>query len=222
MDEYLKQPNQRRPLLVMPANPPTGRRFLRALVRIAPVEAGRFVVAAGDAIDFSTIYRDRRLAWPIQDLPVALVIFCHRNPVDPGAFQPDDRHKRGTIPDPTGKTSTSTQDLLLYQDIVAALARASYRGGELLGDPDAVSAGMREERGKDARPRFDDEGNQPGGAGEYVVWLEPVREGDRVKPQAVLQIWNRSSEPDGGRAWALKQRMTIDYFHVPVAAKADP
>src|SRR5262249_52754068 len=89
MDEYLQHPGQRRPLLVMPANPPSGRRFLRALTRVAPNEAGRFVVATGDAIDFSIIYRDRRLAWQIQDLPVTLVIFCHRNPADPGAFVPD-------------------------------------------------------------------------------------------------------------------------------------
>lgn len=213
MDEYMQHPGQRRPLLVMPANPPSGRRFLRALTRVAPTEAGRFVVATGDAIDFSTIYRDRRLAWHIQDLPVTLLIFCHRNPAHAGAFQTDVNRERGKAPDPTGKTSTSTQDLLLYQDIVESLVLAAYPGAGLVSDPDILSAALREERWPDGRARFDREGNQVGGSGEYVVSLEPVRHGDRVMPQALLRIWSRSPDDRGGRGWVLERRLNVRYFN---------
>jgi hypothetical protein len=213
MDEYLQHPGQRRPLLVMPANPPSGRRFLRALTRVAPTEAGRFVVATGDAIDFSTIYRDRRLAWHIQDLPVTLVIFCHRNPADPGAFLPDQSGERHKVPDPAGKTSTSTQDLLLYEDIVESLASAAYPNGELITNPDELADALRHGRWPDGRARFDDEGNQVGGSGEYVVSLEPVRHGDRVLPHALLRIWTRSTDPSGGRAWLLERRLNVRYFN---------
>jgi hypothetical protein len=213
MDEYLQRPSQRRPLLVMPANPPSGRRFLRALIRIAPTEAGRFVVVSGDAIDFSTIYRDRRLAWHIQDLPITLLIFCHRNPAYPGAFQTDTNRQRGKVPDPTGKTSTSTQDLLLYQDIVESLLLAAYPDNGLVRDPDVLAAALREERWPDGRARFDDDGNQVGGSGEYVVSLEPVRHGDRVLPQALLRVWSRSPNDVGDRGWVLERRMNVRYFN---------
>lgn len=223
MDEYLQHPGQRRPLLVMPANPQSGRRFLRALTRVAPIEAGRFVVATGDAIDFSIIYRDRRLAWQIQDLPVTLVIFCHRNPADPGAFLPDQSGERNKVPDPGGKTSTSTQDLLLYEDIVEALASAAYQGGDLAADPDVLAEALRAGRWADGRPRFDREGNQVGGSGEYVVSLQPVRHGDRVMPQALLRIWSRSADAAAGRAWQLERRLNVRYFSfTPAAASAAP
>jgi hypothetical protein len=214
MDEYLQHPGQTRPLLVMPANPPSGRRFLRALVRIAPTEAGRFVVATGDAIDFNTVYRDRRLAWPIQDLPITLIGFCHRNPVDPDSFQPEQREHRHDVPDPTGRTSTGTQDLLLYEDIVASVAEAAYRGGTLVSSAEQLASALREGHWKDGRPRFDEHGNQTSGGGEYIVWLEPVRHGDRVKPFSFIQVYTR--EKDAPR-WELISAMTVEYIHIPSA-----
>src|SRR5262249_28814009 len=84
VDALDAHPAQRRPLLILPAVWQPARRFLRGLMRLAPLEASRFVVATGDGIDFNTVYRDRHLNWPIQDLPFALVFFSHRNPVDPG------------------------------------------------------------------------------------------------------------------------------------------
>ena len=66
---------QRRPLLVVTGQSQPSRRFLRALARSAPEAARRLVVATGDAIAFNTIYRDRQVAWPIQELPFALVFF---------------------------------------------------------------------------------------------------------------------------------------------------
>src|SRR5207253_1503719 len=88
-------PDQRRPLLVLPAATQPARRYLRALSRFAPAEAQRFVVATGDALAFNTLYRDRNFAWPIQDLPFSLICFCHRNPVDPAVGFPLEDATRG-------------------------------------------------------------------------------------------------------------------------------
>lgn len=84
-------PGQKRPLLVLPAAAQgPARRFLRGLARASPNQARRFVVATGDGLAFNTVYRDRAVAWPIQDLPFDLVFFCHRNPVDVQAgFRPE-------------------------------------------------------------------------------------------------------------------------------------
>src|SRR5262249_5140737 len=93
-------------LLVLPASAQPARRFLRTLVRQAPLESRRLVVITGDSISFNTIYRDRDIAWNIQDMPVPLLFFSHRNPVDRAA---------GFRDDVTGNdlaSSTGTQDLL--------------------------------------------------------------------------------------------------------------
>ncbi len=81
--------DQRRPVLVLsaPSTQPA-RRFLRGLTAAAPVEARRFVVVTGDALPFNTVYRDRNVAWRIQDLPFDLIFFCHRNPVSHSAGFP--------------------------------------------------------------------------------------------------------------------------------------
>jgi hypothetical protein len=199
INRYSQYPAQQRPLLVLPATPQPARRLLRALMRLAPMEASQFVIASGDGIDFNTVYRDRNLTWPIQDLPVALVLFCHRNPVDPSAFRPDQPGRGATVPDPGGRTATGTQDLLLYRDIVESVARAAYTPAGLLASADELRDRLRKELLPDGRSRFDAEGNQQGG-GEYVVYLRPDREADRVRPRAFLRVWNRSPGPHGP-AW---------------------
>jgi hypothetical protein len=214
LDELSQHPEQHRPLLVLPAAPQPARRLLRALLRTAPREARRLVVATGDAIDFNTIYRDRNLAWPIQDLPVPLILFCHRNPVDPQAFDPNDN---AAPPDPTGRTSTGTQDLLLYRDIVDALVHAAYSVNGLAPDADVLAehlrGGVRGEDGAEVNAihppadmrhsptRFDEKGNQLSGTGEFIVCLRPVRTSDRILPRARLQVWNRTIGPQGSRQW---------------------
>jgi hypothetical protein len=183
---------------------------LRALMRTAPSEAGQFVVATGDGIDFNTVYRDRNLAWPVQDLPFDLVLFCHRNPVDASAFEPDTPGRETAVPDPGGRTSTGTQDLLLYRDIMETVARAAYQNNRLLASADDLRDNLADGRLADGRPRFDGKGNQVSGGGEYVVYLRPVRDRDRVLPRALLQVWNRSAGPEG-RGWA----------RVPVAGRPE-
>ncbi len=211
MNELDQHPDQQRPLLVLPAAPQPARRFLRALLTMSPLEARRFVVATGDAVDFNTIYRDRNTGWPIQNLPVPLVFFCQRNPVDPSAFQPDPPGGDTRPPDPSGPTSTGTQDLLLYRDLTGTLVEAAFVDGKLLDSPDAVSAQFGAMKLKDGRGRFTRRGNQHSGTGEFVVCLRPVHVGDRFLPQAKLQVWNRSDEDGKGRKWV----------RVPVAGHAE-
>lgn len=196
MDELSRHPAQRRPLLVLPAGAQPARRFLRGLMRIAPAEAERFVVVTGDSIDFNTIYRDRNLTWPIQDLPYDLVLFCHRNPVDQFAFRPADG----------SEAATGTEDLLLFADLVEAVVRGAFAGDVLAGNASTLAANLRA-----AEPaRFDAAGNRAGG-GEYLVHLEPVRHGERILPRACLRVYSRSG---GMGQWTLVRELPVDYERV--------
>jgi hypothetical protein len=211
MTEHDQHPAQRRPLLVLPATPQPARRFLRALTRIAPVRASQFVVATGDGIDFNTVFRDHNLAWPIQDLPMALVLFCHRNPVDASGFQPEEAGGSEAAPDPFGRTSTGTQDLLLFRDLVETLVEAAFVEHGLRTDADGLRQALRAGQLADGRARFTPEGDPVSGTGEFVVCLRPVRWGDHVQPRARLQVWKRSAGPGAKGQWDL----------VPIAGKSE-
>jgi hypothetical protein len=217
-----RYPGQRRPLLVMPAASQPSRRFLRALVRSAPAEARRFVVATGDALAFNTVYRDRNVAWPVQDLPFPLVFFCHRNPVDPNVgFQPENSARLGGVGD-TGSPLTGTEDLLLYMDILEALVQAAAAGPGLPAD----AADLKQRLGRirwweesvrvgpsgPGQPLFDEEGNRRSGTGEHVVVLRPIVEGEQVQPKAEIEVWSWQAEgPSGKRSWRRQVRLPVDY-----------
>lgn len=211
MAEHGRHPGQRRPLLLLPAaNWQPAHRFLRALVRAGPGEAGRFVVATGDAVNFNTIYRDRNVNWPIQDLPFTLVLFCHRNPVDPVAFRADTTGADPPPPEPTGRTSTGTQDLMLYKDIVESLVRAAFRDGRLVRDADELREGLGGSRLPDGRSRFDASGN-PRAGGEHVLCLRPRLVAGGIAPSGRLEVWKRGAAPGGGSRWALTAAFDVEY-----------
>ena len=208
-------PEQKRPLLVLaaPSSQPA-RRVLRGLVRTAPAEARRFVVVTGDALSFNTVYRDRNVLWPVQDLPFELVFFCHRNPVDEAAgFLREDAHPAGTTAPATG-----TEDLLLYADIVEALVQAVGQGEAMPADGDALGARLRQARWHDGRVSFGDdgpalfdaEGNRRDGTGEHIVWLRPAVQGQRVLPQAAIAVYDWQG-PAAGGPWHLVRRLEVDY-----------
>jgi hypothetical protein len=227
-----QHPQQQRPLLIIPAATQPTRRFLRALIRTAPQEARRFVVATGDSIAFNTLYRDRNMSWPIQDLPFSLVVFCHRNPVDREAgFTPE--------PDPvpagaeeSSQASAGTEDLLLFMDIVNALVR-----GCLYEDPGPATdvlpkdaSALRDRLvharwcgpaagvcfGENGVPFFDEEGNRRSGTGEHVVALLPVFKGDTVMPEALLEIWAWNPKQEGSREpWQRVDRLPVRYEGYP-------
>ncbi len=207
-----RYPEQRRPLLVVTGQAQPTRRFLRALERAAPDSARRFVVATGDALPFNTVYRDRQVAWPIQDMPFSLVFFCHHNPVDPDAgFRPEEGEDRAPTghaerpPRPGATTSTGTEDVLLFGDVVEALAQAFRLGG--LPCADATELGsrlgalrLRDSRirpGPEGQPLFTGEGNRRTGTGEHVVCLRPLYEGELILPRATIEVWAWRPASDG-------------------------
>ncbi len=219
LDRY---PGQRRPLLVMPAASQPSRRFLRALVRNAPAEARRFVVATGDALAFNTVYRDRNVAWPVQDLPFPLVFFCHRNPVNQAVgFQPENSTRPAEVSE-TGSPLTGTEDLLLYMDILEALVQSAAAGSGLPRDAEELRQRFGQVRWWKEQDRvglsvpglllFDDEGNRRSGTGEHVVSLRPVLQGEQVQPKAVIEVWSwQTEEASGKRAWQRQVLLSVDY-----------
>jgi hypothetical protein len=207
-----------RSILVLPATAQRMRRYLGFLCRLAPSLARNLVVVNGDAITFHNVYRDRDFAWNVLDLPVPVVFFAHRNPVDPNAaatwsfaWQRDDR---GSIKHST----TGTHDLLLDRDIIEAMLYAAFADGVLLGDADRVQERLRHTcwRGapSDAAandPRynrvqndlvhrdaalaghelFDAAGDRRRGTGEHLVWLRPNFRDERLLAlqPCTISIW---------------------------------
>jgi hypothetical protein len=183
-------------------------RFLQALRQSAsPEQARRFVVATGDAISFNTVYRDRRVLWPIQDLPFSLVFFCHQSPIDPDAgFQPPKGHPAGERESEGTKEETGTDDLLLLSEIVESVVLACAKEAGGLPGPDGlarrlVAAPLREPGAGPTERLFQATGRRWSGTGEHVVYLRPEIEGDRVKPEAVIEVWAWRRTAGGQRVW---------------------
>ncbi len=186
--------DERPQLLVLPTGTQRARRFLRTLCRRAPSELKNIVVANGDSISFNSLYRDRDLAWNVQDVPVPLIGFSHRNPIDPATgFGAKDLV--------TGRVdNTSTQDLLLYRDLVEAVVFAAFQDGTLLANSDFVLERLKGVMWRATNvvpgpaaggsiPFFDAEGNRSAGTGEHVVWLKPSYDGTRILPRADLSVY---------------------------------
>jgi hypothetical protein len=207
------EPTARRPqpVLFLSGQSKPSRRFLRGLEEYDHVRARRFVVACGDSLAFNTVYRDRDVAWPIQDLPFNLIFFCHRNPVDAEAgFHPD---RRGEVRDGPAAT-TGTEDLLLFQDIIAALVEAaSGRGAD---DPATVCERLRAVR-MAGKALFKPDGNRNDGTGEHIVWLRPRFAGDRVLPEADLSVWTRQGENETVGLWHSVAELELTYEGSPRA-----
>lgn len=232
LDRY--KPQQRRVLVVTGQSQPC-RRFLHHLVNSAPRLAQSYVVVTGDAVPFNTIYRDRHLSWPIQELPFSFVFFRHQNPVDAGAgFQANSRHPGGVVEVqvPVGtKTAepfvTGTEDLLLFGDIFETLA-LGYFADESSRDAGQLADRIRRmhyldgyiSSSKEGVPLFAADGNRNSGTGEHIVWVQPrieQREDQyRVLPEAVISIWAWSTDfcaegASGGPMHREKARLIVSY-----------
>jgi hypothetical protein len=192
-----------RELLVLPTGTERARRFLRTVVNQAPQQMSNLVVLSGDSITFNNVFRDRDAAWNVQDMPVPLVFFSHRNPISKTA---------GFRPLPAGadpSAPTGTQDLLLYRDIVEALVQACAADPDMLGTSDQTRAGMRQLRWHDGRVRrgakgvlfFNEDGDRSAGTGEHVVWLQPEQKNGRVLAQAVIRVWGVGPAPQDHPRW---------------------
>jgi hypothetical protein len=198
----------RRPLLVLTGQQQPSRRFLRDLARSAPELARRFVVATGDALSFNTIYRDRLVTWPIQDLPFTLVFFAHRNPIDESAGFVTPPAERGT--NDTRALPSGTEDVLLYRDIVEAVALAFREGDRPSRHADDLGAGLAgiHLAGEPGVPLFGPGGQRNSGTGEHVVLVRPKFHGSRVLPRSTIEVWARH----GDRHWRLAgDPLTVSY-----------
>jgi hypothetical protein len=224
VDEMGKHPGQRRPLLLLAAQQQQMRRFLHVVARSAPTPARRLVVATGDTISFNAVYRDREVTWPVQDLPFPLVFFAHRDPADERAgFGPKDEADPGHADE--GAPANGTDTLLLYRDIVEALARSAWSGGPLAED----ASRLREQLvrvawapggrvvlppdpsgdGATLPTLFDAAGNRRTGTGEHVVCLLPEVERVRVMPRARLSVWPLPAGWTPGGGWELGPSRTL-------------
>jgi hypothetical protein len=238
--ELLRHPEQRRPLLLVTGQAQPCRRFLKALYQLNPERTRRLVVGTGDALSFNNIYRDRRTFWPIQDLPMSLVFFCHCNPIDTHAgFQPspegflkpaepagDPGASRADAGDEL-PSSTGTEDILLNADIVETAARAFAHDGQPCQDTDELISRLRRVRvddvgihlDGDGEPFFAPSGNRRSATGEHVVWLQPSIKDGRVLPEARLEVWRwqpsgRGSVRPGSEAvmgWKLCDALLANY-----------
>ena len=120
----------------------------------------------------------------------------------------------------TGRTRASgTEDLLLFRDIVEAVALGFQRSGTGCSTADELARGLHALRQVDdhltlpADDRegialFSPDGQRDSGTGEHVIYLRPVRQGDRVLPSAVIEVWARR----GDRSWTLVEpSLTVSY-----------
>lgn len=194
-----------RELLVMPGGPAPARRMLRSLYRTDPNERFFWVVTVGDAIDWNTIYRDRRLTWSIEDVPFPLIVFMHRNPVEKQL-----RSGRGFVPDSSASdtaSSTGTDDLLLYRDIGRSLARGCFEDQAMMLGSERLLKSLREQEDDQQQRLFDEVGNRTGRGGEFITLLRPRHEGLQILPRSTIEVYERQANGD----WRLVTRIDADY-----------
>jgi hypothetical protein len=230
-----RNPPPPRSILVLPASAQRMRRYLNLLCQLAPHAARNLVVVNGDDINFNNVYRDRDFAWNALDLPVPLVFFAHRNPVDreAGVAWPFDWQRR----EEEGKkrTTTGTHDMLLFRDIVEAMLYAAFEDGHLLGDAERVRDRLRHSTWRGApvdrvqnalvpragspsgTPLFHHDGDRRSGTGEHIVCLRPnfLAPDDRLDAQRPCTISIYRLDPVATPAWRLLERKSPPYNGQP-------
>ena len=214
-DTHLQKHDNTRKYLVLPTGSQRASRFLRTTVNMAPQMIENMVVLSGDSISFNSIYRDRIREWNILDLPVPLVFFCHRNPVDEAS---------GFRVQPTNEkpwATSGTQDLLLYRDIFDAVLQACFRKNQLIADADTLDKTLQSARWHRERVTlnghgvalFDANRNRQKGTGEHVVLMKPLRDGLTLLARSNISVWYRDQTPTGQIVW--RRRTSPDLSAVP-------
>ena len=105
--------------------------------------------------------------------------------------------------------------MLLNGAIIESLVQAFDRDGKPAADAGELSRRLAEIRHRsglfgydpEGTPLFGPDGNRRGGAGENIVYLRPHFEGDRVLPEATIEVWvSRESVAGAVRPWAAPRR----------------
>jgi hypothetical protein len=216
----LKAAHGHRQLMLLPADAERARRFLHTVVRRStPADLQNLVVLTGDSMSFNTIFRDRNVAWNIQDLPVPLVMFSHRNPVaeDVG------------FKETTAASATGTEDLLLYRDVLETLLLTSYRGQPAMPSSDDLALSLHELSWANGRVRAllasetgtllfnPNDGNRNDGTGEHIVILRPDPTsaagtgGGGLLAQATITVWHLEADSNQRSAWRKVRTFTVTY-----------
>jgi hypothetical protein len=225
----------RRPLLIVTGQSQPTRRFLRGVIRSAPFLGGpdRLVVATGDAISFNTVYRDRQVAWNVQDLPFTLVFFCHHNPIDESAGfrQRVERANSVDSEDRDTASTTGTEDVLLFGDIVNAVLQR----GAPKDEPPCSDAAQLAERianvclqddrivtGNKGIRLFTPDGERQSGTGEHIVFLQPMwnEAKDLLAAKATIEVWTWQrrdwSRGETGQHWQRRgEPLIVTYSDTP-------
>lgn len=198
-----QSPRPRR-LLVLPTGAQPARRVLRKLTVATPAAVRNVVAVTGDSINFNNIYRDRDVAWNVQEMPVALVFFCHQDPVS-------DTVQDWRDADPARGYASATDDVLLNADLMRLILESAEENA----DADEMSRHLR-----DRRPAFfGPDGNRLGGQGEFVVCLRPQLKGEEVLPAATVEVWRRDGDTAGDLRWRPHRSFQLRY-DVPAREEA--
>jgi hypothetical protein len=202
-----------RQLLVLPTGAERARRFLRTLLRTTGrPDVRHLVVISGDSINFNTIYRDHEVTWNVRDLEVPLVLFSHRNPIDPSVGFVDLEHGKSL------RDSTGTEELLLYRDILEAVLLCAYRDDRLVQSADELLANLRLldwsegrvrawwglKNGHPSRrsPLFDAAGNRCKDTGEHVIVLQPEPQNEQgIVASGFVTVWRLQGDPSHHDSW---------------------
>jgi hypothetical protein len=206
LTQFRNLPPQRS-LLVLPTVTQPARRLLRTLADSAPLIGQRLVAVTGDGIPVNALYRDGEFAWPVNTLPVPLVLFTHSDPVgwdEPGATPPAGYELH---------PPTSTEDVLHFAEMMRIVAEGCYPPGDVLTRADDLASRLHARH----PAFFDPAGNRLGGTGEYVVALWPRSEdgtsGPRAISQATLEVWRRTDD----QRWQKVRTVEVDQWRVRAA-----
>ncbi|MFO0937612.1 MAG: hypothetical protein U0798_13985 [Gemmataceae bacterium] len=200
IDELKRNPD-RRSLLVLPTVTASARRVLRTICEEMPDVSDRLVVVNGDGIPMNAIYRDGENVWPIEALPVPLVIFAHANPV--GWDEIKDLPTMGIPLLPP----TSTEDVLLFSELASVISHCAMTKSGPVADGAALRASIYEKYPDE----FDSDGNRHFDRGGYIIKLLPKRS----RHDAKVEIWSNTGTWEFIRSLPIPASKSIRSGTVP-------
>jgi hypothetical protein len=108
----------------------------------------------------------------------------------------------------------------LFGDIVETLALAQHQDGRPCGDAATLAGRLAAITWRDGDLGFEEGGprlfgrggNRRSGTGEHVVSLRPRTRGERVLPEATIEVWERRLEDHAEPTWARRgEPLTVHY-----------
>lgn len=180
----------RRALLILPTVTAPARRVLRSICDLEPNAGERLVVVAGDGIPINAVYRDGPFSWPIERVPIPLVLFSHAQPFGWDNDKSVNRNGYDLMP------PTSTEDVLHFRDIMKIALNATFDDEKrIVSDADDFLKRLK----ANESGTFESDGNRQGGSGEFVVIIKPKT----TSGPASLTVWRHLQEWEQMRSLRL-------------------